>query len=191
MALELGPCSVAFGVKGSEVSLGKTHGGVSVSIVDDSVDLKSDQYGSSPEDTIITGTTVGVELALAEITLDRLATALNQTGAAHETAGTPGDTIATPGENNVGTSMLDNAGSLLLKKYVDGAASVATADQIRFPAACPVADVALSYDAENQRILKLKFTCFPKLITDYWGTDTADVVKTVSYIFGDESDIGT
>lgn len=176
MSLELGPCSVAFGTAGSETSLGKTHGGVTVTMSDDSVDLKSDQYGSSAEDTIITGTNVEVELSLAEITLARLATALNQTAA----------TSFVAGENNVGTSMLTNAGSLLLKKYVNGSESSDAADQIRFPAACPVADISLSYDAENQRVLKVKFKCFPTTVSANWGTaSTTD--KVVSYIFGDET----
>lgn len=179
MALELGPCSVAFGTAGSEVDLGKTYGGVTVRISDDSVDLKSDQYGSSPEDSVITGTTCEVELSLAEMDMDTLADALGQTAG----GGTP-DFV--PGENKVGTSMLANGESLLLIKYVDGAESTDLKDQIRFPAACPMSNVELSYDAENQRVLKLTYKCFPKVVNANWGSGTPSD-KTVLYIFGDET----
>ena len=178
MSLELGPCSVAFGTAGGETDLGKTHGGVTVRISDDSVDLKSDQSGTSPEDTVITGTTVEVELALAEITMARLATALGQTAFGSDTG--------VPGENKVGYSMADNAQSLLLKKYVDGIESTDAADQIRFPAACPMSDIELSYDAENQRVLKVKFKCFKTTVSANWGT-SGSINKEVFYIFGDET----
>lgn len=178
MSLDLGPCSVSFGTAGAETDLGKTHGGVTVRISDDSIDLKSDQSGSSPEDTVITGTTVEVELSLAEITMERLATALGQTAFGSETG--------VPGENKVGYSMLDNAKSLLLKKYVNGRESTNPADQIRFPAACPMSDIELNYDAENQRVLKVKFKCFKTEVSANWGSSSS-TNKEVFYIFGDET----
>jgi len=180
MALELGPCGVFYGTAGSEVDLGKTHGGVTIRMSDDRVDLKSDQYGTGPEDTVITGTAVEVEMALAEVTFDELAIALNQTK--FGTALTGG----IPGENNVGTSMLANAQQLLLKKYVDGGVSTDKTTWITFPAACPVSDVELTYDAENQRVLKLVYKCFPVSVTAKWGT-SSDNAKIVSYYFGDET----
>jgi len=176
MALELGPCEVAFGAAGSEADLGKTFGGVTVRISDDSVDLKSDQYGSSAEDTVITGTTVEVELALAELDLATMAIALNQTQA--------GDAL--PGENKVGTSLLNIAQQLKLTKYSGGAVSTADGDRIIFPAAAPMSNVELSYDAENQRVMRLTFKCFPKEVTANWGA-TSSSAKTVLYYFGDET----
>ena len=178
MSLELGPCSVAFGTAGSETSLGKTHGGVTVHISDESVDLKSDQSGTAAEDTVLTGSTVEVEMSLAEITMVRLATALGQTAFGADTG--------VSGENKVGYAMSDHAQSLLLKKYVDGDESSDTADQIRFPMACSMSDIELSYDAENQRVLKVKFKCFKSTVNANWGSASASD-KDVFYIFGDET----
>jgi len=180
MSLELGPCGVFFGTAGSEVDLGKTHGGVTVRITDDRTDLKSDQFGTSAEDTVITGTLVEVEMSLAEVTFDELAIALNQTKFGSLLTG------GVPGENNVGTSMLDNAEQLVLKKYVDGAISADEINWVTFPAACPVSDVELTYDAENQRVLKLVFKCFPTTVSANWGTSSANN-KVVTYYFGDET----
>jgi hypothetical protein len=171
MALELGPCDVAYGTSGSETSLGKTSGGVTVTIKDDSVDLLSDQYGSSPEDTIITGTTVEVSMALAEITMETLASIL-------QPQQTTSATDAMAGLNKVALSLLANAQSLLLTKYVDGAASTDVADTIIFPAAAPVGDVELAYDASNQRVLNATFKCFPGTVNNleclyYFGDEAA------------------
>jgi hypothetical protein len=176
MALELGPCQVAYGTSGSETDLGKTFGGVTVRISDDSVDLKSDQFGTSAEDTVITGTNVEVELALAELDLATMATALGQTLA--------GDAV--PGENKVGTSLLAESQSLKLTKYVGGTVSTDAADEITFPAAAPISNVELTYDAENQRVMRLTFKCFPAAVTANWGAGTTSE-KTVYYYFGDET----
>jgi len=175
MALELGPCEVKYGVAGSEVSLGKTQGGVTLRISDDSVDLKSDQYGTSAEDTIITGTTVEVEANFAEVSFALIAQILNQSvfGAA----------AGVLGENNVGTSLKSVAKSLVLTKYVNGIPSTDPLDTITCPLAAPLGKLELAFDADNQRVLPATFKCFPKAVTAKWGT-AGDLEKTVSFYFG-------
>jgi hypothetical protein len=179
MALELGPCQVLFGASGSETDLGKTNGGVTVRISDDTVDLTSDQNGSSPEDTIITGTTVEVECQLAEIDLATLNKALQGQNA------TPHSSFVA-GENKVGTSLKGLGKSLILKKFVNGQPSPDAKDWITFPAAAASSNVELSFDGSNQRVLGLTFKCFPKLVSANWGTAAA-IDKTVTYYFGDET----
>lgn len=174
MALELGPCKVEF----NSVDLGKTQGGVKLTIQDSSVDLKSDQYGSAAEDTIITGTEVMVECSFAEIDFDLLSTVLHQN--------LIGASSGVIGENNVGTSLLTNAQELILTKYVDGAASTAATDRVVCPAAAPVGNIELTYDAENQRVANVTFKCFPATVNANWGTAAA-IDKTVTYYFGDET----
>jgi hypothetical protein len=181
MALELGPCSVKFGTLGTETSLGKTFGGVTVKMSDDSVDLKSDQYGSSAEDTVITGTTCEVELSLAELDFSTMATALNQ-----DYFGASSNISGVLGENKVGLSLLTVANSLKLTKYVAGAESTNAKDSITFPAAAAIANVELQYDAENQRVMKLTFKCFPKAVSGNWGA-TGTSNKTLLYWFGDKA----
>jgi len=180
MSLELGPCGAYFGTAGAETSLGKTFGGVTVKITDDVVDLKSDQYGTSPEDSVITGTIVEVEMSLAEVAFDELAIALNQ-----DKFGT-GLTGGVPGENNVGTSLLAAAQSLVLKKYIAGSESTDPVNHITFPAAAVKSDVELTYDADNQRVLKITFKCFPATVSTNWGTASA-IDKVVTYYFGDNT----
>jgi len=179
MALELGPCAVFFGASGSEVDLGKTNGGVTLRITDDTVDLKSDQFGSAAEDSIITGTNVEVETALAEVGLSSLAFALGQTA-----LGSTPSVIA--GLNKVGTSMKGTGKQLILKKFVNGAVSADAKDWIYVPTAAPVSNVELGFDAENQRVLKVMFKGYPTTVTASWAS-TGVSAKVVTYFFGDSS----
>lgn len=174
MALELGPCQVEF----NSVDLGKTQGGVKVSIKDDSVDLKSDQNGTAPEDTVITGTIVEVEASFAEVGFDLLSTVLNQSKI--------GASSGLVGESNVGTSLLSIAQELILTKYSAGIPSTANIDRIVFPKAAPVGNIELTFDAENQRVANVMFKCFPSSVTANWG-EAGTSAKTVTYYFGDEA----
>jgi len=170
MALELGPCQVEY----DSADLGKTNGGVTVTIKDDSVDLVSDQYGSSPEDTIITGTSVEVTMALAEIDISTLESILQPQ---IDTAGETSSADAVAGRNKVGTSLLTEGAILKLTKYAGGAPSTDAKDVLVFPAAAPLGDVELSYDASNQRVLNATFKCFPGIV------NSEDCI----YYIGDES----
>lgn len=158
--------------------LGKTNGGVTLRISDESVDLKSDQYGTAPEDTIITGTICEVDANFAEIGFDLLAKVLHQT-----VIGLDSGVI---GENNVGTSLLADDKELQLIKYVNGIPSALLIDRMTLPLASPIGKLELAFDADNQRVLPTTFKCFPKAITAKWGT-AGDLTKTVTYFFGDET----
>jgi len=158
--------------------LGKTQGGVTLRISDESVDLKSDQYGTAAEDTIITGTTCEVEANFAEISFDLISKVLHQS-----TFGVSG----VLGENNVGTSLLADDMELQLIKYVDGAPSAVLVDKMTLPLASPIGKLELTYDSDNQRVLPTTFKCFPKSISANWGVNTGATAKTVTYFFGDET----
>jgi hypothetical protein len=154
MALELGPCQVLFGTEDSEVDLGKTEGGVVVTFATDVADLMSDQFGTAPEDQVVSGQKASVACPLADITLANLALALNQ---AMKTLGADSG-IA--GGNIVGTKLSTKAKSLLLKKYVNGAPSSDTQDWLRFPKAAPQGNFDYSFTKDGQRIINTIFTAF-------------------------------
>lgn len=161
--LELSPCAVYFGVLAAEVDLGRTEGGVRVAFSTDVADLMSDQWGTQPEDQVITGQGCRVTAPLAEYTFTNLAIALNQE--------VTGELIA--GERLVGTKMSDQAQSLLLKEYVDGAVSEDSKNWMRFPVAAPLGNPEILFSKTDQRIIEIEFVCFP---------DASDVL----YYIGDE-----
>lgn len=166
--LELGPCRVYFGEEGSESDVGRTQGGVTVSFNTDLADLMSDQFGTSPEDQVITGQGATVTVPLAEYTLKNLAFALNQT------VKTTGGKQGVEGSILTGTKLTDKAKSLLIKKYVGGEISTDTEDWIRFPLAAATGTFDISFDGSTQRIIEVTFTAFP---------NSDDVL----YILGDET----
>jgi len=155
--LDLGPCRVYYGTAAAEVDIGKTQGGVRVTFSEDVADLLSDQYGTQPEDQVITGTGAEIVVPMADYTLDSLATALNQSKL------TLGLDSGIAGERLVGTKKATptTGKSLLLKKYVDGAISADTQNWIRFPIAAPVGNVEIAFDGSNQRIIEATFRAFP------------------------------
>ena len=169
MALDLGPCQVLLGTAGAEADIGKTQGGVRVAFSEDIVDLMSDQYGSQPEDQMITGHTATVVTALADYSVDNLAIALNQDMLEYA----PSEK-GFKGSSLVGTKLSTKGQSLLLKKYVDGAVSSNENDWVRFPVAAPTGAFELTFDGATQRVIEITFQAFPD------GND-------VLYFIGDEN----
>jgi len=153
--LDLGPCQILFGAKGSEIDLGKTEGGVRVSFTTEVAELHSDQFGVSPEDGVISGQGATIVAPLADYTLANLALALNQ------------DLTALAGKHGVagdlltGTKLSTKANSLLIKKYVGGIPSTDTEDWIRFPKAAPTGTFEISFAKADQRIIEVTFTAYP------------------------------
>ena len=167
MGLDLGPCQVLFGTSPNEVDIGKTQGGVRVAFSEDVADLMSDQYGSQPEDQMITGHTATIVTALAEYDVANLAIALNQ---AELQIGTK---KGFKGSSLVGTKLSTKGQSLLLKKYVDGIVSTNENNWIRFPVAAPTGAFEVTFDGATQRVIEVTFQAFP---------DSNDIL----YFVGDE-----
>jgi len=155
MALDLGPCAVFYGTEGAEADLGKTQGGVKVAFSQSFADLLSDQYGTEPEDMVITGHGAMITVPMADYTLANYAVALNKTvkTLAGET-GIKGDLV-------VGTKLSTHAKSLILKKYVDGEVSTDEANWLRFPKAAATAKPEIIFDGSTQRIIQSEFRAFP------------------------------
>jgi len=150
--LDLGPCQVNYGVADAEVDLGRTEGGVRVAFATDVADLMSDQWGTQPEDQVITGQGARITVPLAEYTLENLAIALNQDLLFDELI---------EGGRLVGTKMRSLAQSLLLKKYVNGVVSQDDLDYMRFPVAAPVGNPEILFSKSDQRIIEIEFIAFP------------------------------
>jgi len=155
MALDLGPCAVFFGVEDSEVDLGKTQGGVKVAFSQAVADLMSDQYGTEPEDQVITGHGAIITIPMADYTLANYEIAL------HKSSLDLGADSGIKGDSVVGTKMSTYANSLILKKYVDGAVSADEDNWLRFPKAAANGNFEVVFDGSTQRIIQSEFRAFP------------------------------
>jgi len=149
--LDLGPAKVEW----NSVDLGYTLGGIVVRFTEDATDLKADQTGTGAEDSVVTGHVVEVDVPLAEENYKTLAAALKGTS-----VNTDPSSYAIYGSSQVGRHMKANAQALVLTKYVDGEASTDDVDKYTFNKAYPVANVEMTFDAENQRVIKVTFKCF-------------------------------
>lgn len=158
MSLDLGPCAVYFDLEDGYVlgdSLGKTQGGVKVTFSQTYADLLSDQYGTEPEDQVITGHGALITIPMADYTLANWATALNQKAANIDLVyGIKGDSV-------VGTKLSGYAHLLTLKKYINGEVSTDEEDWIRFPKAAPTGSPEVTFDGATQRIITSEFRAFP------------------------------
>lgn len=174
MALEIGPCQILYtdvdGSAGSLNDLGKTHGGVKLSISETYQTLHSDQSGKTPEGETITGTEVKITASLADITLENLAFI---TKSVVIEDGTKKKVLVTP---NTGTSLMDNAKKIVIKPYEDGAPTTDANKWITLYKAGIRAAAELTYDEETQRVLAFEATGYANDdgLVACFGDDTAE-----------------
>lgn len=147
---QLSPCQINF--KGSD--LGRTQGGISLSINQSSVTLHTDQDGEVPVDEYLTGTTVVVTGNLADISLTNIAAIMNETLV--EDDGDEKVEINT----NVGTSLLDNGGELILKPYVNGSVTEDENKWITLHNAGMKATADMAYNMSDQRVISFEANAY-------------------------------
>lgn len=137
--------------------LGKTFGGVTISINETSQDLKTDQDGETPVDSRVTGTTVEMVANLADMKLENFSLGFKQdiTGVA------PNRRVAV--KPNVGYSTQDNAKMTHIFPYAGGTDTLDTniEHQYTIPSAGLLAATELGFDATSQRSIKITFKGFP------------------------------
>jgi hypothetical protein len=163
---QLGPCKIEYP---AGTDLGKTFGGVTVTVEETFAPLHTDQDGENPVDEYITGTMVTVEGSLADITIENLAKLFKQSVV---TDGTKKKVSITP---NVGTSLLDGASVMVIKPYDGGSVSASPNDYITLLHTGLRANTSLTYNATDQRAIGFTATGFP------------DTTTGVIAVFGDTS----
>jgi hypothetical protein len=148
----LGPCQIEYGGE----DLGKTNGGVTLTVEETFAPLNTDQDGESPVDESITGTNVTIEGSLAEITLDNFAS-LYKTDVVGS-AGGPQKVVIKP---NVGTSLVANSAVLIVKPYAQGVVTTDKNKWITLHKAGFKATAALTFNATDQRTIAFTATGYP------------------------------
>lgn len=144
---KLGPCKVEVG--GSD--LGKTEGGVTVTFEETYAPLHTDQDGENPVDEVCTGTTVSVEGSLAKMTLDNVAKLFKQT--------TSGSKVEI--KTNIGTSLLANAETMVLKPYDGGTVTGDATEWLTVHQASFKANPSLNFNKSDQRLLAFTASGYP------------------------------
>lgn len=173
--LDMGPCELVWGYGDSTAAyLGKTHGGVKVSMETNASDILEDQNGDAPVNAVLTGSVVTVECSLTRLSKEQLALAMNTTVQDH----------IVPIINQVGCDMYDDAKSLVLKPVCAGVTSTDASEWVELYKAYPVVGMDLTYDKDTQRIFPVTFKCFVHQDSPYTGMFGTIGMDSASTEFG-------
>jgi hypothetical protein len=168
--IRLGTCKILVGVKGSEVDLGLTIGGVEVEVTTDTQPTVVDQFGDTVVKETIRGRNVMIRTQLAETTLDNMVAIMP--GAEKVTDGSDPQKIKVVVKTGVGTDLLGIAQRMVLHP-VELAASNVSEDFV-IPKAATAGGLSFAYSKDNERVFN----------TEYRGYPDEDGVL---FIFGDET----
>jgi hypothetical protein len=156
---ELGPCQINYRLSsesaGAMHDLGKTFGGVTLSVEETYQQLKTDQDGTVPVDEWITGTTPKITAKLADITLENIALMFKTTV---HTSTLKKLVDVTP---NTGYSLKSNYVVITLKPYISGVPATNANYWITIPCGGIRATASLEYSTEAQRVIQFDITGYP------------------------------
>lgn len=164
--LALGPCTITF----DSVDLGNSEGGVQVRDETVQKDIKTDQAGETPVDTVEMGRTVEVTVPMTQPTYTQLEKVVAGATGVHNSTGDK-----TSVKNVPGTFGFAAAKVLILKAIKDGAASAEKDDWITFPKAYPQLRASFTFGKDGQRIFNVVFKVFP------------DATTREMYVIGDQA----
>ena len=156
--LRLGPCSIDF----DGVNLGGTIGGVKVKLNQKYTDLKIDQTGDAPIDSVLTSQEYTVELTVAA-SGDKDKWKIAMPYSSLEVDGVTPTNKAIFVNNQIGRQLNSDAAELVLHPLAK-ADSDKSEDFKFFKAVCKSA-IEVEFDSNKQRGLKLEFTILPDFTT--------------------------
>lgn len=126
-------------------------------ISEETTDLVFSQYGTSPADKAVTGTSVEIELGLAQATPERLAEVMSGFTVSYDTNGNP---VGYMFASTVGQRHSDIWKQMRLTRVVGQVESSHPMDTAIVWRAAPTVNLELTYDASSQRFARFTFTCY-------------------------------
>lgn len=161
----LGPCEVRWYDVTLGTDFGYTEGDVIVRLAETHATVQHDQKGTAAVDGVITGTTLEIETPLSDLSAGNVAK-LFSAATLTPVTGQEGMIQISAG---VGTYMLQNAQRLELTRYDGNAVSSDPDDVFRAMKAFPVVEGELAFGKETQRLLNVRWVCFPSQDTGEVG----------------------
>lgn len=146
------------------INLGKTLGGIKLTMETNAADIHEDQAGDAAVDAVLTGSALTLELTLTRLSAEQLAAALNT-----EVDTDGGGNKIIPIENQVGCSLYSLADPLVIKPMCGDVPSTDTQTWVHIYKAYPVAGLDFTWDKDTQRTVPLKFKVFVSQESGYVG----------------------
>lgn len=164
--LELGPCVVLMGTGQSQVDLGFTKGGVTVTIETTVADVTTDQLGEVIAKQILVGRNATIKVPFAETDLELMSRII--VFASHVVDGVDASLKKTIINTPIGADLVASAARrLTLVKAIGTVASENPNDEFRFFKAAPTGELEFSFSIEDQRVFEVEFTAYPDPDNDF------------------------
>lgn len=171
-----GPAEVVWGYgESGAVYLGKTLGGVKLTMESNSSDINEDQAGDAAVDAVLTGSVMTLELTLTRLSAEQLATALNTE---------VGEDGVIPIENQVGCSLYELARQVVIKPLCGNEVSEDPSTWVLLYKCYPIAGLDFTWDKDTQRTVPLKFKVFVSQESGFEGTFGTIGMESGSTEFG-------
>jgi len=156
-----GPAEIVWGYgESGAVYLGKTLGGVKLTMETSVSDINEDQAGDAAVDAVLTGSVMSLEITLTRLSAEQLATAL------HTEVGVDG-TI--PIENQIGCSLYELSKQVVIKPICGNEVSTDPSTWVLLYKCFPVVGLDFTWDKDTQRIVPMKFKVFVSQESGYVG----------------------
>jgi len=151
---DMGPCEVVWGYGESDAAyLGKTLGGVKLTMETNAADILEDQNGDAAVNAVLTGSVTGVEMTLTRLSIAELRRIM----LVDEVAGKP---CVVPIENQVGCDLYDLAKPLVIKPLCGNDISTEPCEWVYVAKAYPLVGLNLIWDKDTQRTFPVTWKCF-------------------------------
>lgn len=162
--LDMGPAELVWGYGESDAAyLGKTLGGVKVTMETNAADILEDQNGDAPVNAVLTGSVMNVEVTLTRLSIAQLRRVMLTS----EPAGGP---CITPIENQVGCDLYSLAKALVIKPLCGNEISTNPCEWLHIYKTYPLVGLDLTYDKDTQRVFPVKFKVFVSYDSGESGT---------------------
>ena len=153
---DLGPSVVTWDPTGTDIDLNPTLGGVHFRQEDLQVDVKEDQHGDTPVDSVQIGKLCEVDVPMVRSSIAQLREVI-----AGAVSGASNMVVS----NAVGGAVYANAKELIIKPVVDGVEDADTDTWLHILFAYPKTNLDQAYDAATQRATMVTFKGYPSQTT--------------------------
>lgn len=149
---DIGPCEVTWDYAGTPVILAPYLGTVEFRAADSTVDVQEEGWGDTVVDSVFSGTVCELDVPLTRQEYANLALFL------------PGVSLqsgALEFAPKAGCSMYDDALEMVIKPLCDNVPDTDPLTWIHIFKAYPWREFVLTFDRSGQRVMMVKFKCFP------------------------------
>jgi hypothetical protein len=173
--LDMGPAEIIWGYGESDAAyLGRTLGGIKVTMETNAADILEDQAGDAPVNAVLTGSVMTVEATLTRLSVEQLARAMNATR----------DGCTVPIENQIGCDLYSLSKALVIKPLCGNEVSTNPCEWVHIYKAYPLVGLDLTWDKDTQRVFPVKFKVFVSFDSGESGTFGTVGMESAATEFG-------